>query len=188
MADDINGPQGTEAYLTQQFSALTRKHPSEVPTSPLPSPTRGWIAGESYCHNGSFNTRSHDLNTAALPCSRHPESSPGRDAVIESFTTASCFLKRPAGTTRWVQQPESHRHSNRRAGSACSDYGLCKLADWKPPLFWRSSASPPSNLGHAADTAGAVHGELAGPCDCFAAIPGRWLQAVRHNDLLQRGV
>jgi ADP-ribosyl-[dinitrogen reductase] hydrolase len=91
-------------------------------------------------------------------------------------------LDRYKSIDSWVQQPENNIRST---GYVIDTFEAALWAFFTTATF-EEGAIRAVNLGHDADTVGAVYGGLAGAYYGFETIPARWMQAMRNKDLLQR--
>jgi len=82
----------------------------------------------------------------------------------------------------WMQQTEGDIRSN---GYVIDTLEAALWAFFTTATF-EEGAIRAVNLGHDADTVGAVYGGLSGAYYGFDAIPTRWMEAMRNKDLLQR--
>jgi ADP-ribosyl-[dinitrogen reductase] hydrolase len=111
-----------------------------------------------------------------------------KDALAETIATASIqdglLRDRLSGyksRDSWIKQPES---GIRSTGYIIDTLEAALWAFFTTPSF-EEGAIRVVNLGHDADTVGAVYGGLAGAYYGFEAIPARWMQAMRNKELLQ---
>lgn len=110
-------------------------------------------------------------------------------ALVETIATADIQddqlrdrLSGYRGLDSWMQQPESKIRST---GYVIDTLEAALWAFFTTDTF-EAGAIRVVNLGHDADTVGAVYGGLAGAFYGFDAIPKRWMKAMRNKDLLQK--
>ena len=111
-----------------------------------------------------------------------------KDALAETIATASIQdgpLRDRLGGYKsrdsWMQQPES---SIRSTGYVIDTLEAALWGFFTTASF-EEGAIRVVNLGHDADTVGAVYGGLAGAYYGFDAIPVRWMQDMMNKPLLQ---
>ena len=80
----------------------------------------------------------------------------------------------------WVEQPEN----NIRSTGYVIDTLEAALWAFFTTATFEKGAIRVVNLGHDADTVGAVYGGLAGAFYGLDTIPTRWMEAMRNKDLL----
>jgi ADP-ribosyl-[dinitrogen reductase] hydrolase len=112
-----------------------------------------------------------------------------KNALAEVIATASIQdnqLRDRLGAYKsldsWMQQPESKIRST---GYVIDTLEAALWGFFTTGTF-EEGAVRVVNLGHDADTVGAVYGGLAGAFYGFDAIPARWIKTMRNKDLLQR--